>query len=184
MATVKASKKDAELNPRQIRAKGLTPVTIYGKGEESVSAQLNAKEFMIDYKKNKNAVFDIETEEKTYKTIVKNVQTESISGKVLNIEFQRISNERKIKITVPIEVVGASPAIKAGGNLVLNLSKIEAECLPADIPVSIKADISVLVNFGETLSVNQIAFPEGVQPMGSLENIVVKINTPRAAKAK
>ena len=184
MPLIDVNKRDIELNPRQIRDKGLVPATIYGSGMESVSIQLDAKEFMTSYKKDKNAIFDLKMGKETYSAIVKQVQAEAVSGKVLNVEFQQINKDKKVRVVVPVETVGDSPAVKAGGNLVLNISALEVECLPADIPSTIKVDISVLANFGQTLALKQIQFPETVIPTGSMENIVVKINTPRAAKAK
>lgn len=184
MVLIKAVKRDAELNPRQVRAEGLVTATIYGKGMESVSTKLDAKEFMTAYRKDKNAIFELKVDKETYNTIVKNVQIEAISGKVLNIEFQKISKDQKVKVIVPLETTGDSAAVKAGGILVLNLSTLEVECLPDCIPSSIKVDISTLVGFGDTLALKQIEFPKGVQPTGNQESIIAKINVPRAAKAK
>jgi len=83
---------------------------------------------------------------------------------------------------VPFETVGDSAAVKAGGKLKLNLSSVLAECLPANIPSTIKIDISKLANYGDSLTVGQIEFPEGVKPVGNVDNIAVKIDAPKAAK--
>lgn len=182
MVLVKANKRDTELNPRQIRAEGLVTATIYGKGMESVSIQIDSKEFITNYRKDKNAIFQLKIEKETYKAIVKNVQTEAISGKVLNVEFQRILDDQKVKVIVPVETTGTSEAVKAGGLLSFNVSEIEVECLPSSIPSAVKVDISKLANFGESLSVQDIDFPKGVQAVGSMENVVVKVNAPKAAK--
>ena len=102
MSLINAKKRDTSLNPRQVRAEGLVPATIYGSGMDSVSIQLNAKEFILAYRKDKNAIFELKVDKETYKAIVKKVQAESISDKVLNIEFQRIKADQKIKVVVPL----------------------------------------------------------------------------------
>jgi len=182
MSLINAKKRDTELNPRQIRAIGLVPATIYGNEMESVSIQLDVKEFMTAYKKDKNAIFELKLEQESYKAIVKKVQAEAVSDKVLNIEFQRIKADQKVKVVVQLEAVGDSAAVKAGGKLVNNISAVEVECLPSDIPSSIKADISKLENYDDVLTLKEIAFPEGVQPVGVLDTIALKILAPKTSK--
>jgi large subunit ribosomal protein L25 len=182
MIIINATKRDTELNPRQIREKGLVPATIYGKGMDSVSTQLDCKEFMIAYRKDKNAIFEIKIEKETYKALVKKVQSEAVSGKVLNVEFQRVLDDQKVRIIVPIETTGTSEAVKAGGMLVYNLSEVKVECLPTHIPSSVKLDIAKLANFGETVSIADIDFPEGVAPIGTTDVVAIKVKAPKATK--
>jgi large subunit ribosomal protein L25 len=182
MSLINAKKRDTSLNPRQVRAEGLVPATIYGSGMDSVSIQLDAKEFILAYRKDKNAIFELKVDKETYKAIVKKVQVESISDKVLNIEFQRIKADQKIKVVVPLEVFGESAAVKAGGSLVSNISVVEVECLPSNIPATIKVDISKLVEMEDSLTVQQIEFPKGVQPTGNTETVAVKVAAPKTSK--
>ena len=182
MALLEAKKRDNSLNPRQIRAEGLVPATIYGSAMDSISIQLDVKDFIAAYKKDKNAIFELKTETEAHKVIVKKVQTDPVNDKVLNVEFQRIKADQKVKITVPFETVGDSAAVKAGGTLVFNISAIEVECLPSDIPSTIKVDISKLENYEDSLTVQQIEFPKGVRAVGNAETIAVKIVAPKASK--
>jgi len=182
MSLINAKKRDMELNPRQVRAIGLVPATIYGNGMDSVSIQLDVKDFMLAYRKDKNAIFELKLETESYKAIVKKVQAEAISDKVLNIEFQRIKEDEKVKVVVELEAYGDSAAVKAGGRLVNNLSSVEVECLPSNIPSSIKADISKLEDYDDVLTLKEIVFPEGVQPVGNLETIALKIVAPKSTK--
>ena len=48
--TIEAQKRDEAKNPRQIRREGFLPATIYGKGKESVSIQLDKRVFINNYK--------------------------------------------------------------------------------------------------------------------------------------
>ncbi len=84
-------KRDYSKNPRQLRADGSIPVTIYGKGVESVSAQVNARVFARFYKKNKDAAVELKLEDQSIKGFVKKAQKEIIGDNFLNIEFCRVS---------------------------------------------------------------------------------------------
>lgn len=78
------------LNPRQIRANGNLPITIYGKGMDSVSAQLNTHEFKHIYRDNKDAVYELTLGKKTYKTVVQNLQINYATAEEQNAEFKVI----------------------------------------------------------------------------------------------
>ena len=173
-----AQKRNESLNPRQIRSSGKIPATLYGQGMESLSLELNNKEFALAYKKDKNAIFSLKIGEESFESIIKHVQTKTLKDDILNIEFQKIRSDAKIKMIIPVEIIGESSAVKEGGILTTNLSKIEVECLPADIPHSIKIDISCLKNYEDSLTVGELNYPEGVHPIENKETLVVKISVP------
>jgi ribosomal protein L25 (general stress protein Ctc) len=84
---IKAEKRDDKKNPRQVRAEGKLTATVYGKGAESVSLELNAKEFLTEYKKDTNATFSLEVEKKSMNVKVKDVQENYRTGEKLNVQF-------------------------------------------------------------------------------------------------
>jgi len=59
---------------------------------------------------------------------------------------------------------------------------VEVECLPSNIPATIKVDISKLVEMEDSLTVQQIEFPKGVQPTGNTETVAVKVTAPKTSK--
>lgn len=79
--------KDETKNPRQIRQSGFIPATIYGKGIDSTSIQVNAREFNLEYKKNASAVFEVKVAGKNIQAKVANVQTNHATTENMNIEF-------------------------------------------------------------------------------------------------
>ena len=83
-------KKDESLNPRQLRATGKLPATIYGKGVDSVSVQLDAHSFINTYKKNKESVYELSFAGKKYNTVVQNVQKNYATNQELNVEFKLV----------------------------------------------------------------------------------------------
>lgn len=81
-------KKDESLNPRQLRAEGKLPATIYGKGVESISVQIDAHSFGIAYRDNKDATYELKLDDKTYNVVVQNVQKNYATNDLLNVEFK------------------------------------------------------------------------------------------------
>lgn len=85
-----AEAKNEELNPRQLRASGKLPATIYGKGMDSVSIQLDAHKFINTYKNNKDSVYELSLAGKKYNTVIQKVQKNYATNEELNVEFKLV----------------------------------------------------------------------------------------------
>lgn len=88
--TLKAEKRDENINPRQLRTLGLLPATVYGKGMDSLSIQLNAKDFAQEFKKNPEAKFSVVVGSKSYTTQVANLQMNYSTATQLNVELKLV----------------------------------------------------------------------------------------------
>src|SRR5438270_717875 len=81
-------------------------------------------------------------------------QSEPIKGALLHVDPKRISMDQLLRVSVPVTLKGEAPGVKLqGGILEQVLREIEIECLPADIPGHIDADVSNL-NFGDSIRVS------------------------------
>lgn len=88
--TIEAQKRDEAKNPRQLRNDGFLPATIYGKGKESVSIQVDKRVFVNTYKNNKDEVFEIVVGSNKYNASVQNFQVEAGTQLPMNIEFKLV----------------------------------------------------------------------------------------------
>ena len=81
-------KRDTSKNPRQLRAEGFITGTVYGKGIESISVQLNAADFVNTYKKAaEDATFEVSVDGKNYTVRIAKIQKDYSVNEILNIEF-------------------------------------------------------------------------------------------------
>lgn len=87
---INADMREADKNPRQLRAAGFLPATVYGKGMESKSIQINAHEFVMAYKNAPEAVFEISVGKETFKTTVQEAQVQYSNNTILNVEFKTV----------------------------------------------------------------------------------------------
>lgn len=87
---IEAQVREADKNPRQLRAAGVLPATVYGKGIESKSIQISAHEFNMAYKNAPEAVYEIAVGKETFKTTVQEAQIQYSNNQILNVEFKTV----------------------------------------------------------------------------------------------
>jgi large subunit ribosomal protein L25 len=82
---------------------------------------------------------------------------------VLHMDLQRVQAAEKIKMNVPLHFIGeeTSVGVKAGGMVSHDLTEVQVECLPKDLPEYIEVDISGL-DVGESLHLTDLGLPGGV----------------------
>ena len=80
----------------------------------------------------------------------------------------------KVKVDVPLEIVGESPAVeKKIGLLLTPVSQIEVEALPADLPEKVEIDVSKLENVGDEIKVRDLAVDKTKVEILTDEDLVV-----------
>ncbi len=90
---IAVTERDNTLNPRQLRAAGFTPATLYGKNIESRSIQVKTKDFVTTYAKG-NREYRFEGIDYNGNPIVAKahkLQVTSVKDELISIEFLQIS---------------------------------------------------------------------------------------------
>ena len=168
--TVSAVAREGKFNKnaaRRVRAKGKIPAVVYGTAEPAVALEVDPKQIqrILHSESGHNSIFDLEIAGNTAKVMIVDWQYEPIKGKLIHIDFKRIALDKPVRIEVPIQISGIAVGVKTqGGILDQTLREVELECLPADIPSHIVADVSELA-FGMVLRVS------GLPHSGSLRFI-------------
>ena len=144
---------------RRLRVSGRVPAVVYGAKKNTVAVSLDPKVIsrILASKSGHNTIFDLQvgSDEKT-KAMIVDWQFEPIRGSILHIDLKRIAMDEKMLVKVPIHLVGEAIGVKQqGGIMDLVLREVEVECLPADIPTHIDADVSAL-EFGVVLRVKDL----------------------------
>ena len=88
----------------------------------------------------------------------------------------------KIKLMIPIFLVGTPKGVKEGGILEHLLREVEVEGLPLEIPEHLEFDVSEL-DIGDVIHVRDLQPPPGVAFLHDSEAPLVTIHPPVAAAA-
>ena len=151
---------------KALRATGLIPSVVYG-GKEPV---LTASEYVATEKvlllAGYHSPIDLDVEGKKQLAIVKDVNVDPVSRKIVNIEFQAISASEVVEATTPIVIVNfeASDASKLYHFAMTQaLEEIDVKAKPSDLPKELEIDASKLVSVDDKLTIADIVLPEGVE---------------------
>lgn len=192
MAEYKLSLEKRELTGKKLkglRASGLIPSVVYG-GKEPVLAasEYVATEKVLD-QAGYHSPIDLDVAGKKHLAIVKDVQIDPVSRKIVNIEFQAISANEVVEATTPIVIVEfeASEASKIYHFAMIQvLEEIDVKAKPADLPKELTVDASQLKNVDDKLTIANIVLPNGVEFADKeldAEQVVASLYDPAAEAA-
>jgi large subunit ribosomal protein L25 len=140
---------------RRVRRQGKVPAVVYGAGKQALPVSVDPRQVsrILHSDTGHNTVFDLTVDGERTKAMIVDWQYEPIKGALLHIDLKRIAMDQKLKVNVPIELVGEPAGVKQQGGILEQIFReVEVECLPGDIPNSVELDVSELV-FGMVLRV-------------------------------
>ncbi len=192
MAEYKLSLKNREATGKKLkalRAEGMIPSVMYG-GKEPVllASEYVATEKVLE-KAGYHSPIDLDVEGKKRLAIVKDVQIDPVSRKIMNVEFQKISAKETVVATTPVVIVNfeASEAAKTY-HFALNqaIEEIEIKAKPADLPKELEIDATEMKELEDKLAIADIVLPEGVEYADKeidQEQVVASLYDPAAEAA-
>ena len=165
---------------RRLRTAGLIPAVLYGRGREPVPLSVEPKAVVdILYSESgQNTIFSLSVDggEQT-NAMVKEYQLDPVKGKLIHTDFVQIAMDRLLEVSVNVELVGEAEGVKAGGLLDFVTRSIDLECLPKDIPDSIKVDVGRL-KINDYVRVKNIEFDSRIKVLTDPEVVIVTISPP------
>ena len=118
---------------KNLRKQGIVPANIFGKSIKSKNIQVNQKDFIKAYKEaGETSLIDLSVDEKTSKPVlISSIQTHPVTNQTLHVDFHQVDLKEKVTATVPLEVIGESPAVKESGAVLFQaVSELSVENSP------------------------------------------------------
>jgi len=171
---------------RRARSGGLIPAVVYGGGKESVAIQIDRKSMLDLMKKagSENPIYLLKLADSERHAMIREVQVEPLSRQVLHIDFQRVLMDQKVRVQIPVELVGVCYGVKTqGGVLDFVNREIQVECLPGDIPKQAELDITNL-HVGQHAEARDLKLPAGVILLDDADKVIVSLSHARTEEAE
>jgi large subunit ribosomal protein L25 len=151
---------------RRLRHAGLIPAVIYGGEAAPQSIQLEHEKTWLQSQNEwfYSSIIDLDIDGKVQKALLRDIQRHPYKQIIMHIDFQRVDENKALRTSVPLHFLNEekSPAGKAAEVVVTHeLTEVEIECLPKDLPEFIEVDLSELT-VGTILHMSDIKLPAGV----------------------
>lgn len=164
---------------QKLRDEGLVPCVLYG-GNDQIhfySPMILFRELVYT---NEAHFVHVNIEGEECQAILQEVQFHPVSEVILHADFLRISEDRKIKMSIPLRLTGQAPGIAKGGTLVRKRAALKVYGFPKDMPDHIDVDVSHL-DFHHAVKVGDMKM-EGLEFLDPKAASIAVVEVPRAAK--
>jgi large subunit ribosomal protein L25 len=174
---VKKREPRGKRDARRLRNAGSIPANLYGHGEKNVSLALSADE-IESLVRHGARVVDLQGAVKE-KAFIKDLQWDVYGTAILHVDFNRVSIDERLKVSVPIELKGQAQGAKDGGVVELVVHDVEIECLAIEIPEKLTLRINDLA-LGGALTAGDIELPAGAKLVSDPDELIVHCVQPAA----
>jgi large subunit ribosomal protein L25 len=165
---------------RTLRRQGYIPGVIYGHGEQTRACQVEGKqvEKLLASGSYESTIIDLKLEDgATSSVLIREVQVHPYRSEVLHIDFLAVRKGEKVKLEVPVRLVGVSPGVKEGGIMEHLRHDVEVRCIPSKIPEALDLDISEM-DIGDSVTVADLEVPEDVETLTDAAATIASVVPP------
>ena len=173
---VKNREKSGAREARKLRLQGFVPGIVYGDNKDPLMISVSEKELTKECSTSSffNSVLTLNIDSKVERVLPKEVAYHPVTGRVIHVDFMRVSKGSKVKIQIPVETINEdkAPGIKKGGIINLVVYKLECYVDPDNIPEKIELDLTGK-EIGESFLLDKIQLPSGVKPVNPERDAVL-----------
>jgi large subunit ribosomal protein L25 len=164
-----------------LRREGSVPAVIHNHGKDSLHVMGDGMALVKVYKQaGKHHAVQLKLDGKEHLAIIKDVDFEPKKNRLRHIVFQAIKQNEKIQTEVPVVLEGEIPAVKSGLMVITNVTTVEVEAFPKDLPDQITVDATKLAEIGDKIHVSDLTLPSGVTIITEAETTVAVVEETKA----
>jgi len=179
-------KRSADVSAAALRRGGRLPGVIYGAGGENIQVDCDASDFAHAGLGSSGAHLIRFTSQdgnlNANIALIKEIQTHPVKGTPIHVDFLRVDLNKPVDASIAISLVGKAAGLIEGGIVQPLRREIEVRALPDKLPEVIEVDVTAL-NIHDSIHVEEIALPEGVELHAGGENYTVVTVLPPVVEA-
>ena len=171
---------------RRLRRAGKVPgsVMLMNKGGVRL-VKFDAHEFMLGLRghSSKQLLVTLDINGGEMSALMREMQNDVVAGTPIHVDFSEVSLTEKVRVTVPMYLVGEAVGVKLGGGVLEQvLRTVEVECLPTEIVEKVEVDVSGL-GLDQTLFVRDLKLGDKLTVVTRGELAVAVVKAPDGADA-
>lgn len=173
---------------KRLRKAGIIPANIFGHNEDSQAVQIDAVAFeQLVREHHATSVIALRQpgDAATQTALIRHVQHDPRSGKIIHVDFFRVSLTERITSRVTLRFVGEAPAVKLEGGVLLHLvDALEVECEARNLVEYVEVDVTPLTEIDAVIHAEDVKLPTGYTLLTDPKEGVAKVAATRAEKAE
>jgi large subunit ribosomal protein L25 len=172
---------------RRLRGQAKVPGILYGGDRPAENIELDHHALFQQLRNEAfhASILTMNLDGKKDRVLLRDVQMHPWKQMILHVDFQRVSADKKIHMSVPLHFINAAiaPGVKTGGGIISHvMNEIDITCLPDDLPEFIEVDLQNL-ELGHSVHIADLKIPKGVESVQLVRGdnaVVATVQVPRA----
>lgn len=180
----KLRKETGKSATRKIRTDESMPAVMYGL-KDNISMVVNPKELKkLIEAKGRNVLIELKIEGDSNRNVVlKEFQSHPLRSGWLHADFLEVDVSKRIRVKVPVVLIGNSPGEKQGGLVNHILRNLEIDSLPTNIPEKIEVQMNE-VELNQVVHVSDLNIEEGIEIINDPKDAVVSVQVEKVREEK
>ena len=166
----------------------MIPAILYGPKAEPVMLSVTTKELETILKTSNIGQVLLNLliqngKQKSRTAMIKELQTQPVSGNLLHVDFYEVAMDQKIKISIPVVTTGQATGVEEGGVLQMVRHEVEIFCFPNNIPESLEVDITDM-SIGDSKHIDEVSIDESFELVDESNFTIVTVLSPKAEEVE
>jgi large subunit ribosomal protein L25 len=165
---------------RRLRRQGLVPANIFGHGpSRAIQAPARALEQLLA-RGGRTGVISIDVGGAQQTALLKTIQRDPRTAQLVHLDFQAVSMDQEVTATVPVRIVGESPAVtRLGGVMTHPRSEVHVAARAANLPDAIEVDVSGLTELNSAIHISDLATSTTYEIVDPGEEVLAMVQPPK-----
>jgi large subunit ribosomal protein L25 len=165
---------------KQLRKEELVPAVYYTQHRDVHHIAVHARALSHLVAKE-TPLLHLKLDGKELPCVIREIQRHPVNNEILHVDFFGVERGHKIRVTVPVRLMGAAAGVKEGGILEHGYREVQIECLPHHLPAHLEVEISHL-GIGDSIRIENLSF-ENITLLDDPHTVVAQVVAPRLEKA-
>ena len=165
---------------RFLRRQGITPTHLFGHDLKSLPLQCDTaklQRIIAQARRTRPISLEIEGDKQPRSVFIREIQRAEPGGQLLHVDFYQVRKTEKIRVDVPIVLVGEAPAMREKGRILTRgVTSLGIECLPDKLPPQVEVDLSSLEELEQAIYVRDITLSPDITVFTASDQMVVKVS--------
>ena len=170
---------------RRLRREGVIPANLVQAGHPSIAIQVSERALAdLVRAQATGQLVELDSPDVSEPVLMDNVEIDTLTNRLVHLTLRKVDLTKRINVMVRVVLEGRAPASDNAEVVVIqDLQEVEVSALPAEIPSSLVAVVSDLVDIGDAVVVGDLRAEDGVyEPVDDPEASVIQVTPARTVE--